>query len=269
MLIGICSVKGSPGVTTTALALATRWPGRKPILIEADPAGGDLGTRFGLASLPGLGSLAAASRRSDTPARLVEHCQALPGGPPVVLAPVGAQQARAALAVLSSRGAEVLRAVAADPEVVVLIDAGRVEPGSPAVALLRPAATLLILTRPRVEDVAHVASVLTLVPTWTRAAGLILVGGGYPRAEVERELGVPVMASLPEDPRGADVLCGRPGTHGVHRSALGQAAARLADQILTLHHGGPAAPPAEDAAARGAVVPTPRVGTGAAGTGAR
>jgi hypothetical protein len=132
---------------------------------------------------------------------------------------------------------------------------------------------VLMLTRPRVEDLSHVASVLTVVPTWTRSAGLVLVGGGYPRAEVERELGVPVMASLPDDPRGADVLCGRPGTHGVHRSALGQAAARLAGQILTLlrarHHKGPPAPPAEDAAARRAAVTNPRVGTGAAGTGAR
>jgi hypothetical protein len=268
MLIGLCSLKGSPGVTTTAVALAARWPGTEPILIEADPAGGDLGPRFGLASLPGLGSLAAAARRSDDPAQLAEHCQTLPGGPPVVVAPVGAEQARATLAVLTSRGAELLRAVAADPDVVVVLDVGRVEPGSPAVILLRGASAVLVLTRPRVEDLAHVADVLSVVPTWTRCPGLVLVGGGYPRAEVERELGVPAMATLPDDPRSADVLCGRPGGRSVHRSALGQAAARLAGQILTQlhdlaggHHGAPPAPRAGDAAECGPVPRDSRAGT--------
>jgi hypothetical protein len=276
MLIGLCSLKGSPGVTTTAVALATRWPGTKPILIEADPAGGDLGPRFGLPSLPGLGSLAAAARRSDDPAQLAEHCQVLPGGPPVVVGPVGAEQARATLAVLSGRGAELLRAVAADPDVVVLLDAGRVEPSSPAVMLLRGASAVLVLTRPQVEDLSHVASVLSVVPTWTRCPGLVLVGGGYSRAEVERELGVPVLASLPDDPRGADALCGRLGARGADRSALGQAAARLADQILTQlhdpaggHHGVPPAPRAGDAADPGPAPRDSRAGTPSADAPAR
>ena len=262
MLIGLCSVKGSPGVTTTAVALAMRWPGAEPILLEADPAGGDLGTRFGLASLPGLGSLAAAARRSDDPAQLAEHCQTLPGGPPVVVGPVGAEQAQAMLAMLAGRGAQLLRAVAADPNVVVLLDAGRVQPGSPTVWLLRGASAVLVLARPRAEDLAHVTGVLRVVPTWTRCPGLVLIGGGYSPAEVERELGIPALATLPDDPRGADVLCGRPGTRGVHRCALGQAAARLAGQILTQlharaggHNGAPPEPGAADAAARG---PAPR-----------
>jgi hypothetical protein len=189
-----------------------------------------------LAPLPGLGSLAAAARRSDDPARLVGHCQALPGGLPVVIAPADAEQARAALAMLTGQGAELLLAVAADPNVVVLLDAGRIEPGSPVLALLRGASAVLMLARPQVADLAHVAGVLTVIPTWTRCAGLVLVGGGYSSAEIKQELGVPVMATLPEDPRGADVLCGRPGGRGVHRSALGQAAARLAGQILTRLH---------------------------------
>ncbi len=45
MLIAIGSDKGSPGTTTTALALASAW--RTPaVVVEADPGGGDLGLRL-------------------------------------------------------------------------------------------------------------------------------------------------------------------------------------------------------------------------------
>lgn len=234
MLIGLCSVKGSPGVTTTALALAARWPGAKPVLLEADPAGGDLGVRFGLPSVPGLVSLAAASRRTRDPALFTEHCQVLPGGVAVVVGPLGAEQARAALEILGTRGLGLLRATAVDPTSLVLMDVGRVDVASPAVALLRGASAVLVLTRPRAEDLSHAATVLAVVPTWTRHPGLVLIGSGYPRADVERELGVPVMATLPDDPRGAEVLCGRAGGRGVLRSALGHAAARLVGQLGAL-----------------------------------
>lgn len=234
MLVGLCSVKGSPGVTTTAVALAARWPGVDSILIEADPAGGDLAARFGLSSTPGLVSLAAAARRSHDPALLAEHSQVLPGELRVVLGPLGAERAGAALEVLGARGLGLLRAVATDPESVVLVDAGRVDPTSPVVPLLRGADALLVLTRPQAEDLSHAATLLTVIPTWSRHPGLVLVGPGYPRAEVERGLGIPVVATLPHDPRGANVLCGWSGGRGPRRSALGHAAARLANQIHTL-----------------------------------
>ena len=43
-LIALASVKSSPGVTTTALALASVWrTAPRRLLVEADPSGGDLG----------------------------------------------------------------------------------------------------------------------------------------------------------------------------------------------------------------------------------
>jgi hypothetical protein len=62
-LIALASVKSSPGVTTTALALASMWktaPRRQ--LVEADPGGGDLGLWLGLPADSGLAGLAAAAR---------------------------------------------------------------------------------------------------------------------------------------------------------------------------------------------------------------
>jgi hypothetical protein len=40
-LIALAADKGSPGVTTAAVALAAVWP-RRVRLAETDPAGGDL-----------------------------------------------------------------------------------------------------------------------------------------------------------------------------------------------------------------------------------
>ena len=67
MLVSVASVKGSPGVTSAALALAAVWP-RPVVLLEADSCGGDLAYRCSaagggaVASSPGLLQLAAAVR---------------------------------------------------------------------------------------------------------------------------------------------------------------------------------------------------------------
>ncbi len=39
MIITLVSASGAPGVTTTAIGLAVRWP-RPVVLVEADPKGG-------------------------------------------------------------------------------------------------------------------------------------------------------------------------------------------------------------------------------------
>ena len=52
-LISLVSLKGSPGVTTTALALAAAWPAPRRLLAELDPAGGDLEIRLGLPAAAG------------------------------------------------------------------------------------------------------------------------------------------------------------------------------------------------------------------------
>ncbi len=69
MLVALCSDKGSPGTTTTALALAAGWP-TPAVVIEADPYGGDLGLRLRtetgcvLPETPTVLTLATAARTS-------------------------------------------------------------------------------------------------------------------------------------------------------------------------------------------------------------
>ena len=45
MFVALCGDKGAPGVTTSALALASAWPG-PAVVVEASPAGGDLAIRL-------------------------------------------------------------------------------------------------------------------------------------------------------------------------------------------------------------------------------
>lgn len=99
----------------------------------------------------------------------------------------------------------------------------------------RPASTVAPGHRhPRADELSHVATLLESMSTWTHTPGLTLIGDGYSRSEVERELGVPVMATLPDDPRGAAILCGQSRGRAPDRSALGRAAARL-DRTLLGH----------------------------------
>ena len=75
-------------VTTTVLALAARWPAhREPLVVEADPAGGDLvarltsldGERGGLRDTPSTVQLAASARSGLSDQTVLEHLQRLPG----------------------------------------------------------------------------------------------------------------------------------------------------------------------------------------------
>jgi hypothetical protein len=238
MLVAVCSLKGSPGVTTFAMALAARWPvPARCVLVECDPSGGDVATRFGLASSPGLVSVAAAARRSSDPELLWQHTQALPGGLPVVAAPPGADQALAAVTALAPEGSGsvgVLHRAASASDAVVIADCGRVDPTSAVLPIVRCADAMLLLSRAHAEDLAHLATRLDTVGGWSPRPGLLLVGEGYSAPEVSRELGVPAMGRIPEDRHTAAVLCGRPGSRGgSSRSGLCYSALAVTRALLS------------------------------------
>ncbi|MFF0147019.1 MinD/ParA family ATP-binding protein [Amycolatopsis sulphurea] len=235
-------------MTTFSVALAARWPApTRALLVEADPSGGDVGTRFSLKSAPGLVSLAVAARRNDDRALVWQHTQALPGGLPVVAAPPDADRARAALSALAdpATGVGILRTAASAPESVVIVDCGRIDAGSPAMSIVRSADAMILLTRAHADDLAHLARRLPAIGRWTAHPAMVLVGDGYSTAEVARELGVLPLGRVPNDPHGAAVLCGRPGPvrwgrSGPAHSALGQVAHKIAEMLISEH----ASPPA-------------------------
>ena len=241
MLVAVVSVKGAPGVTTFSVALAARWPAAyRAALVEADPSGGDLTARFSLESTPGLLSLAAAARRSADPALVWQHAQELPGGLPVVAAPPDADRARGALSALApdpAAGAGILRAAASLPDTVLIVDCGRMDAGSEALPIVRAADAMVLLTGAHADDLAHLPRRLPVIGRWSAHPVLLLVGEGYSPAEVARELGVPPLGRVPDDPRGAAVLCGRPralrwGRGGPAHSLLGQLAHKVATVLV-------------------------------------
>ena len=192
----------SCAVTTLILSLAATWPaGRRVLVVEADPAGATLAAASGWPPEPGLVSLAAAARRGGDPALVWEHCHELPGGAAVLAGPASGDQAASALGMLGP-----LVGRLGELDTAVLVDCGRLEPGSPAAALWEGADRAVLVGRPRLADLQAVACSLEGRTLDGRVA-LVLVGDGpYPEAEVGQALGLEVLARLPWDPDAAEAL---------------------------------------------------------------
>jgi hypothetical protein len=235
VLIALASVKASPGVTTTALALATAWKAApRRLLVEADPSGGDLGLWLGLPAASGLAGLAAAARHGHEPDLPWRHARELAAGTHLVTAPPGADQAATCVAALAATS--VPQELADRPE-TALADCGRLYPGSPALAIAAAAAVTLVVVRPRVSELAHLEPQMRGLQEAGLRLALVLAPAGkhppdepaYPAEEITAALGIPVQAALPADSRAAGHLARSPGDHGrVRRMPLLRAAAGLA-----------------------------------------
>jgi hypothetical protein len=225
-LVVVGSVKSRPGATTAALGLAAVLPPRvRPVVVECDAAGGDLAARRGLTVSPGLVELATASRSTgpragaggevagvDVLSRVVRRVRVGDREVEVVVAPAGGAQTRVALSVLARPGSSAL----VDPGRVVVADCGRLDFASPARPLLGVADVVLVLTRGRLDELAHLrehAPVLTAASRG-RAVVVLASGGVYGGQDVAEVLAadgvtVPVRGPLPYDERSAAVIDGR------------------------------------------------------------
>lgn len=241
MIIAVGSLKASPGATTLALALADRWPadGGDPLVVEADPAGGDLGARFGLlAGGRGLVTLAAAGRRGGGQRSAEDHAHHLPGGLEVIPAPAGAEQASQVLGELEGGGWSLLWSAARTGGRTVIVDCGRLDPWSPAGVALRAADVLLLVVRARDDELSHLAARMQVVQGWGVPAWFIVVVAQphqtpeYRVREIARVLGSRVLGPVPYDTTAAEVLAGRRQTRtGIGRSKLGRTVAGIAGHL--------------------------------------
>ena len=246
--VALASVKASPGVTTTAVALGASWPaGRQVTVVEADPAGGDLAARYGLAAEPSLLTVAAAARNQPTLDVAARHLQHLPGGLAVLVAPASAEHTQAALGMLGPTSA-VLCGVGGD----VLVDAGRLDPRSAALGLVGSCELLVVCARPVLAELHHLAARIEALRQAATQLGVVLVGaGGYRAAEVAEALEVEVLGALPDDPGGAALLAGQAATsRALGRLALLRSAHSLAEAICAQLT--PGAPPRPEEPSSGA-----------------
>ena len=156
MLISLASVKGSPGVTSTALALAAVWP-RPVVLLEADPSGGDLAYRCkavhggAVAANRGLLQLAAAVRGGLPGAGVViDESQQLACGVNLIQGVTRAGQARAFSGLWPT-----IASASVDAEVDVIADLGRLDRTSPVMPLAEHSTHLLTVAAATLESVMH------------------------------------------------------------------------------------------------------------------
>lgn len=270
----LASAHGAPGVTTTVIGLAAAWPGpERPVVVEADPAGGVLAARFEeLRADRTLAEVAVEVRRRYDHDRVVSSARALWGAIPVVVAPPSAEQTHGALAMAG----EQLGEGAATGLGRVVFDVGRLTARSPALALARRSAATVLVARPSFESVATLAARAAELRGAGCTIGLVVVGDRpYPPDEAAQEAGIPLLGVLPDDARGAAVLAGGAGSsRRLRRSLLWRALADLAARLDHLAGGEEAAMPGADgdqglaASLSMPAPPTPGANAGADANGA-
>ncbi|MDZ5447314.1 ParA family protein [Micromonospora sp. 4G57] len=218
-IIALVSAKGSPGVTTSALAAALSWH-RRLVLAECDPAGGSIlaGYLGGALDGPrGIGELAVGELRDgnlDTAfwAQLVDldapkrERLLLPG----VVDPAQA----GSVTPLWQRFADFFAGLEQGlPPYDVLVDCGRLQVAGPPWPVLRAAAVVLLVTRAQLPDLSATRATIRAVERDLAehrvppgALRLLVIGDGHGNSEISKALRVPVIARLPYDPRTAAVL---------------------------------------------------------------
>ena len=163
-LITIASAKGSPGVTTAALALGGLWP-RPVIVAECDPAGGDIALRMPAADgqvldlQTGLLSLVAAGRKSLQPDLVRQHTQTIVGGLEI-LAGVNLPEQNAAL---THKWALFGPLFAAVEDFDVIADLGRIGAMTPQNNLLGSAQAIAMVVDTTPSNVVHLRERLAYI----------------------------------------------------------------------------------------------------------
>lgn len=229
MLIAVGSAKGAPGATTLALGLATLWPRPDAVLVECDPTGGDLWARFGHHPEPGLSTLAATAPWQGP---IPYACrQRLGVGADAVLAIAG-DGAAASVLTLADRAVEALRQ--ASTAAAVILDVGRLDSRSPALALVAAADHVLLLAAPTLAEQAQVGARLPwLTSALSGRLWLVRAGGGpHGTAELSHDLGIPVIGTVPRSHWCAGVLAGQLHIPNWRRMVMARAIGRIA---ATLH----------------------------------
>ena len=150
-VIAVGSVHGSPGTSSLALDLAGMC-GPGALLIEADPDGGCLAARLDLSVRPGLTELAGAARVGIAADDLWRFAQSTTHGVAVIVAHPAAEQVHAALRAAVNHVGSALPHLGVD----VIIDVGRLRPGSPALGFAAAADRTLVLTDSSIESLVSV-----------------------------------------------------------------------------------------------------------------
>ncbi|MET7762332.1 hypothetical protein ABZS71_09895 [Streptomyces sp. NPDC005393] len=161
-LIALAADKGSPGVTTTAVAISAVWP-RRALLAEVDPAGGDLVYRSAAAHggtldpNTGMLSVAATARRGLVAEQLWDHAQPMAGGLEVLVGLGNSEQSAGLVGLWPTLGHAFAGLVqSAQGAADVIADCGRIGVDSPPVDMFSHASLVLLISRTEPENLARI-----------------------------------------------------------------------------------------------------------------
>lgn len=242
----LVSPGGSPGATTTALALALSWP-REVVLAECDPAGrrilpGYLAERLNGSPGPGLLGLGMAldhQRGDGVPAARVEHFTLPLDEQRRAWLLHGIRDPRHASQLNWPLLAQALIGACGTSAMDVVADLGRVGGSDTPTALLQRADVVVMVLRRSLPQVDAAQPRLDALQTGVRRVGLCLIDSGrYGAGEIRKALfGLPVLAELPHAPADAQVLSdGAPRRVSFRTSLLMRAAASLGEAMRRLGH---------------------------------
>jgi hypothetical protein len=162
---------------------------------------------------------------------LAEHVQPLPGTDRIdaLVGPASLEAAQALLRTAASRLGELLDQAEAD----VLVDAGRLPATPLSSPVLAGADRLLLVVRPRVEELTALAHRLPHLSGLGPPPELLLVGDRpYGPYEIAETLGVPVVGVLAHDPDAAEALAAVTPGRRLGRSPLLRTAGGIVDRLL-------------------------------------
>lgn len=208
-VIALTSASGSPGVTTTAVALAVSWP-RPVLLVDADPTGGSAvlaGFLRGVCEYE-TGLVEIALSPLDVADALRDAVRPLAGNSSFIAGTRSHTQSPALRELWEPLGIGLAELESTGTDVIV--DAGRLGLAGSPQPLLDSADLTLLVTRTNLPAVAAARSWAETVREpgigWRRA-GLLVIDAGRPyrSAEVATVLQMPVVAEVPDDPTAAGV----------------------------------------------------------------
>ncbi|GAB2717380.1 hypothetical protein [Kitasatospora kifunensis] len=253
-VVTVSGCPGSPGATSTALALLMTWPlefGRQVVLAECDPDGGAVvlgalagrSPEFGSYGMRNLGVAASQGQLGEAFWRqLVDLAD---GAANRLLLPGFTDPAQSVgLAYSWDRIAEFFTEIERVlPSHDVIVDLGRSGGTGPSAPLVRRADLQLLVVRNTLRGIAAAQNRARALRTDLEAHspgadGLALVvidEGPYGTDEVARQIGAPVAMTLPYSSQAAAVLSdGADGGRSFQRSALMRSARTGAEQVRAL-----------------------------------
>jgi hypothetical protein len=154
----------------------------------------------------------------------------LPGDLPVVVAPESGEVTSRILRDAAPALAQWCRQL---DGIDVIVDCGRLGVQDVNWPLVHMSDELLIVTRPRAEELYPVAHRFRSIVHEVRSAGLVLVGDRpHSPGEISGQLGITVHGVVADDPRAAGVLTFGGSSRGLRRSPLVRSVRSFVDELI-------------------------------------